>query len=88
MFAPGIRLRLHDTTEPSPDVFRLDDLDDCPACQGSAEPGWVCEDHPGKPWQHAGCDAAGTPCACNPRGAVLWALVYSDALRAAERLVH
>jgi hypothetical protein len=53
-------------------------------CTGSAEPGWTCEDHPGKPWRHAGCRGAGAPCACNPRGAALWALVYSDALRVAE----
>jgi hypothetical protein len=60
--------------------------DDCPACRGSAEPGWTCEDHPGKPWQHAGCHGAGAPCVCNPRGAALWAMVYSDALRVAEAM--
>ena len=68
--------------------FQLDtDFDDCPACRGSAEPGWLCEDHAGKPWQHAGCRGAGAPCICNPTGAVLWSMVYSDALRVAERLV-
>jgi hypothetical protein len=66
-------------------ILRFDnDLDDCLVCTGSAEPGWTCEDHPGKPWRHAGCRGAGAPCACNPRGAALWALVYSDALRVAE----
>jgi len=60
------------------------DLDDCSACRGSAEPGWTCEDHPDKPWRHSGCHGAGAPCVCNPRGAALWALVYSDALRVAE----
>ena len=62
------------------------DLDDCPKCSGSAEPGWTCEDHPNKPWRHSGCRGAGAPCVCNPRGAALWALVYSDALRVAEAL--
>jgi hypothetical protein len=60
------------------------DLDDCSVCSGSAEPGWTCEDHPDKPWRHSGCHGAGAPCVCNPRGAALWALVYSDALRVAE----
>jgi len=60
--------------------------DDCPMCKGAAEPGWTCEDHPGKPWQHSGCSAAAAPCACNPRGAALWAMVYSDALRVAEAM--
>jgi len=60
--------------------------DDCPTCSGSAEPGWTCEDHPGKPWQHAGCRGAGAPCVCNPRGAALWAMVYSDALRVADAM--
>ena len=26
----------------------------------------MCEKHPGKPWGHEGCEAAGTPCVCNP----------------------
>src|SRR5436190_21830273 len=60
------------------------DLDECSVCRGSAEPGWTCEDHPEKPWRHLGCRGAGAPCVCNPRGAALWALVYSDALRVAE----
>ena len=60
------------------------DLDDCSVCRGSAEPGWTCEDHPDKPWRHLGCRGAGAPCVCNPRGAALWAMVYSDALRVAE----
>jgi hypothetical protein len=68
----------------STDALLDNDLDDCPLCSGSAEPGWVCEEHPGKPWQHSGCGAAGAPCACNPRGAALWAMVYSVALRVAE----
>jgi hypothetical protein len=58
------------------------DLDDCPLCAASAERGWTCEDHPDKPWRHSGCSGAGAPCVCNPRGAALWAMVYSDALRA------
>lgn len=42
----------------------------CARCTGSAEPGWVCEEHPDKPWQHDGCGAAGARCACNPEGRV------------------
>jgi hypothetical protein len=38
----------------------------CPICRESKEPGWMCEKHPGKPWGHEGCEAAGTPCVCNP----------------------
>lgn len=38
----------------------------CPTCAGT---GWVCEDHPFRPWEgpHAcGCGAAGAPCpVCN-----------------------
>jgi hypothetical protein len=60
------------------------DPDDCSVCKGSAEPGWTCEDHPDKPWRHSGCRGACAPCRCNPRGAALWALVYSDALRVAD----
>jgi hypothetical protein len=32
------------------------------------------------------CRGAGAPCVCNPRGAALWAMVYSDALRVAEAM--
>jgi hypothetical protein len=39
----------------------------CGLCENT---GWVCENHPGKPWDgdHAcGCGAAGMPCVrCNP----------------------
>ena len=63
------------------------DLDDCSVCRGSAEPGWTCEDHPDRPWRHSGCRGACAPCVCNPRGAALWAMVYSDALRVAEEPV-
>lgn len=49
----------------------------CPVCAGAAEPGWLCEEHPGKPWQHDGCGAAGMPCVCNPAGAVLWGELYA-----------
>ena len=61
-----------------------DDADECLLCRDSAEPGWTCEDHPDKPWRHSGCRGACAPCACNPRGAALWAMVYSDALRVAD----
>jgi hypothetical protein len=36
----------------------------CPVCLGI---GWVCENHPDKPWDdEIGCTCgAGTPCSCN-----------------------
>ena len=39
----------------------------CPICFGV---GWVCENHPGKPWdQELGCECgAGVPCECNSAG--------------------
>jgi len=51
----------------------------CPLCRRSKEPGWLCADHPGQPWEHGGCDAEGAPCACNPSGLVRWREVYADA---------
>lgn len=44
--------------------------ENCPVCHGAR---WVCEDHPGKPWDDASehpdachCGGAGAPCtACN-----------------------
>jgi hypothetical protein len=49
----------------------------CPRCEQSAEPGWVCEDHPDKPWQHDGCGGAGAPCECNPAGFVQWQEIFA-----------
>jgi len=41
----------------------------CNICKGLL---WVCESHPGKPWDKSeenGCEcSAGMPCACNPLG--------------------
>lgn len=42
----------------------------CVHCAGSLEPGWVCADHPDKPWGHDGCGAEAARCVCNPTGAV------------------
>ncbi|MFL6664771.1 MAG: hypothetical protein ACJ8G7_21555 [Rhizobacter sp.] len=53
----------------------------CPLCRDSAEPGWLCEDHPGQPWQHAGCGGAGMRCVCNPAGTVQWAQTYAEVPR-------
>lgn len=52
---------------------------DCPICKGT---GWVCEEHPDKPWEHDGCGGAGGRCVCNPEGVVDWARVYAE--RAAD----
>lgn len=37
----------------------------CPQCRGE---GWVCEQHPDRPWSDGKgcCGAPGKPCACNP----------------------
>ena len=48
-------------------------------CRMSLEPGWLCEEHAGQPWGHAGCGAAGAPCVCNPTAQVLWRRVFADA---------
>jgi hypothetical protein len=39
----------------------------CPICFGT---GWVCENHPDKPWdKEFGCECgAGVPCVCNSAG--------------------
>lgn len=50
----------------------------CPRCEGSPEPGWVCEEHTDKPWGHDGCGGAGVPCVCNPLGAMQWVEVFPD----------
>jgi hypothetical protein len=44
----------------------------CAMCAGSKEPGWLCEEHPDKPWEHHGCGGAGMKCACNPMAEVGW----------------
>lgn len=44
--------------------------DRCQACAGS---GWVCENHPDRPWENANgttcCGGAGGNCSCNSDGA-------------------
>lgn len=50
-------------------------LSACASCEGS---GWLCADHPAKPFKHDDCGAEGAPCVCNPAGAVRWAHVYAD----------
>jgi len=50
-------------------------LSACASCEGS---GWLCADHPAKPFKHDDCGAEGAPCVCNPAGAVRWAQVYAD----------
>lgn len=52
----------------------------CARCAGATEPGWVCADHPERPWEHGGCEAEGAPCPdCNPGGRVEWVEVYATA---------
>lgn len=47
----------------------------CCICRGER---WVCEEHPGKPWEHDGCGGAGVPCICNPHSEVEWREVYGE----------
>jgi hypothetical protein len=49
----------------------------CERCLYSAEPGWLCEDHAGKPWGHDGCQGAGARCVCNPTGLVNWRHIHA-----------
>jgi hypothetical protein len=49
----------------------------CPLCRMSMEPGWLCAEHPGQPWEHDGCGAEGVACECNPDAQVLWREVYA-----------
>lgn len=50
----------------------------CPLCQGSTARGWLCADHPDKPWEHDGCGAEGVRCVCNPEGELIDAEVLID----------
>lgn len=50
----------------------------CPMCLGAREPGWLCEEHPNRPWAHDGCDGVGVPCPCNPEGEVQLPEVFVD----------
>lgn len=47
----------------------------CARCRGS---GWLCDEHPTEPWDHADCDAAGTACACNALATVPHADVFVE----------
>jgi hypothetical protein len=42
-----------------------------PALPRLGRAGWLCEDHPDKPWQHDRCGGAGIACVCNPQAQVL-----------------
>jgi hypothetical protein len=60
----------------------------CPICEGSAAPGWLCEEHPDQPWEHDGCGAAGMKCVCNPFGAVQWKTVLAEVPRGPDEALH
>jgi len=56
----------------------------CSLCQGS---GWLCEEHPGLPWNHDDeCDGGGVACRCNEMAAAPHNEVFvdDDALDAAR----
>jgi hypothetical protein len=61
---------------------------ECPFCRDSAEPGWVCAEHPDQPRGHDGCGAPGVPCVCNPKSAVRWAQVYVEASHPGNEPLH
>src|SRR6187431_1159637 len=48
-------------------------LSSCAFCEGS---GWVCAEHPALPFEQDDCGSEGSPCLCNPTGAVQWRQVY------------
>ena len=50
-------------------------LNSCSFWEGS---GGVCADHPALPFEHDDCGAEGSPCVCNPAGAVPWQHVYAE----------
>jgi hypothetical protein len=50
----------------------------CPICAQSKEPGWLCAEHAGEPWEHDGCAAEAAPCVCNATGAVEWRVVLAE----------
>jgi hypothetical protein len=58
------------------DGLPLRRISQCPICSGM---GFVCEDHRDKPFEHDGCNGAGSPCkGCNPQGVEDWAYVTGD----------
>ena len=57
----------------------------CPQCRGS---GWLCDEHPGLPWDHdPQCDGAGVVGGCNATALMPHEVVYveSDVLDEAAR---
>lgn len=54
------------TLESLPDLIAAATKPNCEVCLGG---GWVCEEHPARPWEtgsvdDCGCGAPGQPCAC------------------------
>jgi hypothetical protein len=47
----------------------------CSMCRGS---GWLCDEHPTEPWDHADCDGAGVACRCNGMAATPHADVFVE----------
>ena len=39
---------------------RAREMTSCPLCAKSKEPGWLCAEHPRKPWEHDGRGAERT----------------------------
>ena len=50
----------------------------CSHCTQSREPGWLCAEHPGRPWGHDDCRAEATRCVCNPTGAMFGTVIADD----------
>jgi len=53
----------------------LDSWSNCGTCAGM---GWVCEEHPDRPWEHDGCGGAGAGRLCNPHLYVDFVAVLAD----------
>ena len=53
-----------DNTQPN-EPRPVQEIGSCPLCLGT---GWVCEQHPARPWRHDSCGGAAVQCACNPEG--------------------
>ena len=44
---------------------------------GQCNDGWICEDHPDKPFQHDACGGIGWACKCNPDQEMRWKQVFA-----------
>ena len=59
---------------------------------GRCADGWICEEHPDKPWPHDHCYGPGVPCenplATSASFGLVWSAQAADAHRARSRHRH